>query len=143
MTTSPPRPEIQDQTRCSHRTNEGISTNGKRNLKSPAIELPKLATNRSHNFAVPQERNNVVLKGVDSAKHSPFAAPPSWRLLLRSSLTCSMTPRSARNSSTYNYTTSNAAAGDVTLPVYVVFVNFLPVERSSRKMSALRRRVNN
>ena len=72
MTTSPPRSEIQDQTRCSHRINEGISTNDKRNLKSPAIELPKLATTHSHNFAVRRERNNIVLKGVNSAEHSPL-----------------------------------------------------------------------
>ena len=40
----------------------------KRNLQSPAIELPELATDRSHNFAVRRERNSVVLKESRSAE---------------------------------------------------------------------------
>ena len=52
---------------------EELTQMTKWNLKSPAIELPKLATNWSHNFAVQQEEewNHVVLKGVDRAEHSP------------------------------------------------------------------------
>ena len=53
--------------RRSHRSDEGISTNDKRNLKSPAIELPKLERNRSHNFVLRRKRNNVVLKPASPA----------------------------------------------------------------------------
>ena len=35
---------------CSRRSDEGISTNDKRNLKSPAIEQPQNLTDHSHNF---------------------------------------------------------------------------------------------
>ena len=47
-------------------TKELVQTT-KRNLKSPAIELPKLATNRSHNFAVRRELNHVVFKPASPA----------------------------------------------------------------------------